>query len=40
VKSYHYCEKTKQGQVREYFDEFNLAEGQNITLTKGFPIKD
>ncbi len=40
VKSYHYCEKTKLGSIRDYFDEYNLSEENNITLAKGFPTKD
>jgi len=40
VKSVHYCQETKVGTIRDYFDEYNLAGEENITLAKGFPTKD
>ncbi len=40
-KSYHYCEATKQGTVKEYHDEYQIDPNQLESLGSNvFPVKD
>ena len=40
VKSVHYCKETNFCGYLKYFDEYNLTEESNITLSKRIPTKD
>ena len=40
TQSVHYCQTTQNPTIKQYYDEFNLAEDKNIGLPKGYPLKD
>ncbi len=40
TRSVHYCDSTEVASVREYNDEFNLAQEPGLNLTNAFPLYD
>ena len=40
TESVHYCDHTKVGHVREFYDDHDLAKEEKITLGAAFPLKD
>jgi len=40
VRSVHYCPKTKKGTIKQYHNEFNLAEDISLKLPNGYPLTD
>ena len=40
IKSIHYCEQTAKGIIKEYEDEYDLTNTENINKSRAIPLKD